>query len=67
MKETQRAKILPDSAVRWLCQAAQTPLTPVDPLARLKAIETATERIKRTWPQYFRNHGCAHGQNGSRQ
>lgn len=44
---------LPPAAVKLLQQAAQTPITRADPLARVKAIEKATERVKREYPQYF--------------
>ena len=33
--------------------AAQTPITRDDPLARVKAIEKAIERIKSQYPQFF--------------
>ena len=46
---------LPPEAMRLLQQAAQTPITRADPLARVKAIEKATERVKRQYPQFFKN------------
>ena len=36
-----------------LQQAARTPITRADPLARVKAIEKAIERVKREYPQFF--------------
>jgi len=45
---------LPPQAVRLLQQAAQMPITRADPLARVKAIEKATERVKRQYPQSFK-------------
>ncbi|AAR97704.1 hypothetical protein ACLRAE_12470 [Bordetella bronchiseptica] len=45
---------LPPEAMRLLQQAAQTPITRADPLARVKAIEKATERVKRQYPHFFK-------------
>jgi hypothetical protein len=45
---------LPPEAVNLLKQAAQTPITPTDPLARVKAIEQAIKRIKRLFPNLFK-------------
>lgn len=53
MSKLPVAKVLPPDAVRLLQQAAQTPITRADPLARVKAIDKATERVKRKYPQYF--------------
>jgi hypothetical protein len=44
---------LPQEAVDLLKQAAQTPITPADPLARVKAIEKATQRIQSRYPKLF--------------
>jgi hypothetical protein len=44
---------LPQEAQRILMRAAQTPVTAADPLARTKAIEKATQRIKTMYPDYF--------------
>jgi hypothetical protein len=44
---------LPQEAINLLKRAAQTPITPADPLARVKAIEKATQRIKTLYPNYF--------------
>lgn len=48
------AKLLPLEAARLLQQAAQTPIPGHDPLARVKAIDKATERVKRQYPQFFK-------------
>ena len=48
------ANVLPPEAARLLQQAAKTPIPEHDPLARVKAIEKAIERIKRQYPQCFR-------------
>ena len=45
--------LLPRDAAKLLQQAAQTPITRADPLARVKAIEKAIERVKREYPQFF--------------
>lgn len=37
-----------------LVRAAATPLTPADPLARVKAIDHAVERARRAYPELFR-------------
>ena len=44
---------LPLEAQRILMRAAQTPVTAADPLARTKAIEKATQRVKTQYPEYF--------------
>ena len=44
---------LPLEAQRILMRAAQTPVTAADPLARTKAIEKATQRVKVQYPEYF--------------
>lgn len=48
-------RLLPPDAIRALQEAAKTPITAADPLARVKAIEQATRRIKRTYPHLFRD------------
>ena len=53
MKNQPPAKLLPLEAARLLQHAAQTPITRADPLARVKAIEKAIERVKREYPQSF--------------
>lgn len=52
MKPLPPANVLPRDAAKLLQQAAQTPIT-LDPLARVKAIEKAIERVKREYPQFF--------------
>jgi len=47
------ATVLPPAARRLLQRAAQTPVTPADPLARIKAIEQAVEQIQRQYPEFF--------------
>lgn len=54
MKNQPPATTLPTDAAKLLKQAAQTPITRADPLARVKAIEKATERVKRQYPQFFK-------------
>lgn len=49
------ATTLPPEAARILQQAAKTPITEFDPLARTKAIERAIERVKRNWPEMFKD------------
>ena len=53
MKNLPPANVLPSDAAKLLQQAAQTPLPRADPLARVKAIEKAIERVKREYPQFF--------------
>lgn len=45
---------LPVDAQLDLMAAAKTPITAVDPLARVKAIEQATKRVKRNYPRFFK-------------
>lgn len=54
MKNPPPANVLPRDAAKLLKQAAQTPITRADPLARVKAIEKAVERVKRQFPQFFK-------------
>ena len=53
MNSLPPANVLPRDAAKLLQQAAQTPITRADPLARVKAIEKAIERVKREYPQFF--------------
>ena len=53
MKNLPPAKTLPTDAAKLLQQAAQPPITRADPLARVKAIEKAIERVKREYLQFF--------------
>lgn len=46
--------LLPPYASAVLVQAAQTPITPEDPLARVKAIEQATKRVMAMCPHLYR-------------
>lgn len=54
MKPPRLAALLPPTAAKQLQQAAETPITRSDSLARVKAVEKTTERIKAQYPQYFR-------------
>lgn len=45
---------MPQHASDLLRQAAATPITRADPLARVKAIEVATQRIRDLYPWLFR-------------
>lgn len=54
MKNLPPANVLPSDAAKLLRQAAQTPIPGHDPLARVKAIDKATERVKRQFPQFFK-------------
>lgn len=54
MKPTPPVALLPPAAAKLLQQAAQTPIPGHDPLARVKAIEKATERVKSNHPQFFK-------------
>lgn len=45
---------LPPDAVALLQRAAITPITADDPLARVKAIEAATQRVKLKYPNLFK-------------
>lgn len=47
------ANVLPRDAARLLQEAALTPNPRGDPLARLKALERATGRVKAMYPQFF--------------
>ena len=47
------SEFLPPMARGMLMTAAQTPVDR-DPLARLKAIEKAAEKIRAIWPELFR-------------
>ena len=53
MKALPPANVLPREAATLLQQAAKTPITRNDPLARVKAIEKAVERVKRDHPHCF--------------
>lgn len=51
---TAVSTVLPPAARVKLQRAAQTPIPADDPLARVKAIEKATQWIKQNYPQFFR-------------
>jgi hypothetical protein len=53
VKNPPPANVLPREAATLLQQAAKTPITRNDPLARVKAIEKAVERVKRDHPHCF--------------
>lgn len=46
--------LLPRPAALALQRASETPDDPRDPLAKIKAIEQATAKIKRDYPQHFK-------------
>ncbi len=50
---TPTHQVLPQPAIAQLVQAARTPIPEHDPLARVKAIEKATQRVKSTYPEKF--------------
>ncbi len=45
---------LPSEAVAELRAAAATPITDADPLARQKALEKVTAKLKQKYPQFFK-------------
>ena len=55
MKPAPLARVLPREVALQLQQAAATENSPVDPLARQKAIEKVTRRIKQQYPKFFRS------------
>jgi hypothetical protein len=46
--------ILPPSASERLKKAAETPITPDDPMARQREIDSVTQEIRRAFPELFR-------------
>lgn len=54
MSDKEPSAILPADAIAQLKRAAATPITEDDPLARVKAIEQTTRRIKTQHPQFFK-------------
>lgn len=48
---------LPLEARMALARAAETPIPKADPMARVKAIEDATARVKASFPELFKD--CA--------
>lgn len=55
MGDSNSSGLLPADARMILMAAAKTPVLPCDPLARVKAIEKATERVKAMYPHLFTN------------
>lgn len=53
-RDRQAHQLYPVAAQAILQRAAQTPITPDDPLARVKAIDKANQQVKQLFPQYFR-------------
>lgn len=49
----QLAQVLPQYLARALFRTSQTPIPANDPLARVRAIEEVSERIKTDYKQYF--------------
>lgn len=49
-----RNTVLPLEARLVLQMAAETPIPADDPLARVKAIDAATARVKRLYPHHFK-------------
>lgn len=47
-------RALPLDAQRELKRASQTPITPDDPLARVKAIDHAIQQVKFRYPHLFK-------------
>lgn len=47
-------RVYPAAVIAQLQRAAQTPVTEADPLARVKAIEQTTQRIRQQYPELFR-------------
>jgi len=46
--------LLPEVAQRTLMRAAQTPITPFNPLARRINVDHAIQQVMRNFPQYFK-------------
>ena len=46
--------VLPPLARKLLMDAAATPDNPKDPLARQRAIEDATKKVKSMYPKFFK-------------
>lgn len=47
------SRLLPPEAVKLLQEAARTPITKADRLARQKAIEHAIAKVRRSYPNNF--------------
>jgi len=48
------ASVLPSEAILLLQKAARTPVPEHDPLARERAINEATLKVKHLYPQFFK-------------
>lgn len=53
MGNSHASALLPEDARLILVNAARTPVPDYDPLARIKAIEKATDRVKAMYPHLF--------------
>lgn len=53
-------KPLPLEAKLLLQRAAETPITVDDPLARVKAVDHAIQRVKRDYPNFFSDEDMNH-------
>lgn len=51
----QQSKILPADARKMLADAAKIENTELNPMARERAINRVTKRIKQMYPKYFRD------------
>jgi len=47
-------KLLPLAAQRVLIRAANTPITPFNPMARRIAVDRAINQVQRNFSEYFR-------------
>tara|TARA_R110002153_G_scaffold11241_5_gene43397 strand:+ start:2053 stop:2253 length:201 start_codon:yes stop_codon:yes gene_type:complete len=53
MNQTDLHTLLPIEAQLLLRRAASTPITKGDPQSRRRAIDSAIEKVKRDYPEYF--------------
>jgi len=53
MSHDQLHTVLPVEAQLILRRAASTPITEEDPLARRRAVDSAIDKVKRDYPEYF--------------
>lgn len=54
MSETKTTGTLPETAADALKKAAQVKPSAADPMARIKAVERATELARRLYPDHFK-------------
>jgi hypothetical protein len=54
MSDTNNQGTLPDTAAEALKKAAQVKPSAADPMARIKAVERATEMARRLYPDHFK-------------